>query len=482
MSRSPVWPFVTLLLGFALGALTVWALRDDTPFDANDAIEGSATGRSAQRPSSNGGTVASKDGRPAATGTTDSVTSNGTSDDTLRDSRRDASAATDRKSTARARTGDASRRESAGADDPDRADSRGAKSSKPASTSPTDAPVAPAAPLAVVVREAPGVVVDAATQLPIAGARVLLAIADGSRAGAWFGDTSDASGRFAPRVGDDTDLRGSRVELRVSKDGYEPSTTAVVGADPVRVELRARGAPRLPGRVTGTLTFGATTDSIPSEVEVDGYDEQGNNASQRAPVDARGAFALEGVPAGRWRLARGGGNPVVVDVPDGGEARVELAPPRPAGQGGFTVTDIDVNAVKPADPARAARLDVLIDMLARLGSAASPALDDPARARLQLAVAQEVQRLDAEDRAALPRRIVTVTGLAARIEGGARAWVRLEPKPRLFWRVEATAGAAQFPAVPIGTYTAVLVQPGRADQSCEVVVPPGDGPFVAEWK
>ena len=60
--------------------------------------------------------------------------------------------------------------------------------------------------------------------------------------------------------------------------------------------------------------------------------------------------------------------------------------------------------------------------------------------------------------------------------------VVLEIKPRQLWRVEVTSGVARFPPVPVGAYTAVLLQPGLPDRSAAVVVPQGDGACEAAFR
>lgn len=475
-----VLPFLTLLAGFALGALTVWALRDDgssssqsgdgpvaaATMDGSSPRNGVAVAGPSKRSASRAGRVDPGVAADTAAGvTTDGVAKR------VRERPGETAPAADAGGEAPRIAGERETSPSRGAETPVVA----AGATDPAGTRASDPSAAAGAP----VRAAPGVVVDAATQLPIVGARVLLAIADGPRAGSWWGDTSNSAGRFHPKIGDDTDLQGAHLELRVSKDGYVTSRTPA-SAEPVRIELQVRAAPQMPGRVVGVVR-GEGGRVVTGEIDVDGYDDIGGNATQRTVADAQGAFVLEGVPPGRWQFSRGGGSQFGVDVPDGGEARIEIAPPRAVGQGGFIVTDVDPAAVKPADPTRAARLATLVELLAKLGPETAPSLDDGTRERLRRAVALEIQRLDAEERSALPRRAVTVTGLGAQIDRGARAWVRLEVKPRLFWRVEVQAGTARFPSVPIGTYTAVLVQPGRPEATWNVTVLPGDGLLVAEW-
>jgi hypothetical protein len=328
------------------------------------------------------------------------------------------------------------------------------------------------------LRQASGVVVDAATQQPVASARVLLAIAEGPQAGSWWGATTGDDGSFGAQVGGEVDLTGSRLEVRVSKDGYEPALVPAAEKD-MRVELRIRGSPAMPGRVAGTARRADRTP-FTGEIEVEGADEHGNNASQIVLADTAGAFVLEGVPPGRWRLRVGAAQFVAVLVPDGGETRVDLAAPKPGEETGFVVTDIDPATVKPTDKVLAARAAALRILLESLAAERSPGLDEGARSRLTRAVVLEFQTLDAQTRAALPRRDVAVTGLGP-AAGGLRAWLRLEVKPRLFRRVEIVDGVARFASVPVGPYTAVLVVPGRPDVVRPIVVAPGDGAFDAAW-
>jgi hypothetical protein len=329
-------------------------------------------------------------------------------------------------------------------------------------TSESAPPAAPAAPPA---REAKGVVVDAVTQKPVAGARVLFAIATGGRSGSWWGDTTGEDGRFANRIDDDVDLADARMELRVSKEGYEPVRVAAEGGD-LRVELRPRTSPVVFGRVAG-LARGADGKPFTGEIEVNGHDGEGANATQWTVADASGAFLLEGMPPGSWQLQIGSGPRVEVSVPEGGEARVELTA---GGRGdGFVVTDISPEDI----PAAGERIDEKLRELRRLSAqiAESPTLDAGAKERLRRQIAQEMQRLGAEALAAAPRRDVAITGLPS----SSRAWVRLEQRPRHFRRAEAQNGVARFSAVPQGDYLAVLVEPGRPDRTMPVTVAPGEG-------
>lgn len=323
---------------------------------------------------------------------------------------------------------------------------------------PTTTAVAPA-------REATGVVVDATTQQPVAGARVLFAIAAGSRAGSWWGDTTAQDGRFHNRVDDDTDLAGMRMELRVSTDGYEPVRVAAEGRD-LRVELRPRTTPVVPGRVVG-VARGADGKPVAGEIEVNGSDGEGANATQWTVADASGAFVLDGMPPGSWQLQIGRGPRVDVTVPEGGETRVELTSGAPGD--GHVVTDIDVSKATFDDKRSQEANRQLVLLMSQIADSA--ALDAGARERLTRQVAQEIQQLQSDALAAAPRRDVAITGLPAT----ARTWVRLELRPRHFRRAEAQGGSALFPSVPLGTYQAVLVEPGRPDRTMNVVVATGDG-------
>ena len=301
MSGGNAKAVVALVAGFALGGFTFWAVSDTAP------PEGRSPGDS-------------------VTGSAGAETVHGTTE------RRAADAAVRTEHAPRARAavdgGSASRPAAAGVDSNSPAQrgpratsvapagaAAGASGSAPhvagGSTDPSSgAASAAAAPAAGThdsadagpsssEREARGVVVDGATQTPVAGARVLLAALDGPQAGAWWGATSDAEGRFSVRVTDDRALP-ARFQIRVSRDGYDSARVAPAAGD-VRVQLATRSTPMLPGRVLGTAH---TADGKPfaGEVEIAGYDEQGNNASQRALADALGKFTLAGGPPGRWRF------------------------------------------------------------------------------------------------------------------------------------------------------------------------------------
>jgi hypothetical protein len=463
-----------LVAGFLLGAFTVWALRDTAPAPQSPAAPDAARPAAAKTPAAPeaasrrpGRAAAPAPAAPSEAGSGPAGQSGATAGTASRDAPNAAAAKPKpTEPAAPPRTGRAAA--------PATPFSATAATKEPEIQSVVLSPAPTPPPL----RAAAGVVVDAATQQPIGGARVLLAIAEGPLKGSWWGDTTGEDGTFHPAIHSESSLPASSFELRVSKDGYEP-VRVPAAAEGMRVELRLRGVFPIPGRVVGVAR---TADGKPlaGEFEVDGSDEMGGNATQFAIADSGGAFALEGVPPGRWQLRVGRGPQVEAVVPEGGEVRIEFALGKPGDKGGLTVTDIDPSAVKPADPAAAERLAALTRLLAELSAERSPALEDDARARISRSVAQEIQKLDAASRAALPRREVQVTGLAA-AAGGLRAWVRLEVRPRYFRRVEVTDGAARFPSVPVGTYTAVLVVPGRPDLTREVIVPPGDGAFATQW-
>jgi hypothetical protein len=347
---------------------------------------------------------------------------------------------------------------------------RGERRASPTAAGPA-APTGPRPPAessGPALADAQGVVVDAVTQQPIEGARVLYAMLSGRTAGSWTGDTTDAAGRFRHHVADPADLAGATAEIRVSKDGYETLRVAPSPGE-MRIELRVRGVALLPGRVTGVVRD-ADGKPVAGEVEIEGYDEQGSNAAQRTIADAAGGFVLEGVPAGSWQFLWAGGPEAAVVVPDGGEVRAELRARGPGDRPGLVVTDVDPSKVDAGGGAAAAQLRELLGLLERVDAA--PDLDAGTRERLRLSLAQEVQRLAETVHAALPRREVVVTGLGVR----GRAWLRLELKPRQFWRVEATGGTARFVSVAVGSYTAVLTEPGKPDRTAPVVVTPGEGP------
>jgi hypothetical protein len=324
------------------------------------------------------------------------------------------------------------------------------------------------------LREAQGLVVDAIAQTPVAGARVLFAVADGPKSGRWWGDTTDDAGRFHNRVDDGRDLGDARFELRVSKDGYEPVRVAASGGEQ-RIELRPRTTPVMPGRVVGVVRSG---DAKPfaGEIEVEGMDENGNNAAQRAIADAGGSFVLDGVPPGSWRMRWNRGAWTAVTVSESGEGRMELVAGTDGASPGLVITDIDPSKVTSDDPATKERLATLVRLLDEVGRATE--LDAGARERVRRTLALEVQQLAAEGQTALPRRDLAVTGLSV----AGRAWLRLETRPRHFRRVEVRSGVARFPAVPVGAYSAVLVEPGRPDRTASITVPPGDGPVEVAFR
>lgn len=362
----------------------------------------------------------------------------------------------------------------------DATDGASPRGSTPGATDPA-APATPSsAPAAGVpdetkpLREAQGVVVDAVAQTPVAGARVLFAVADGPKAGSWWGDTTDDSGRFHNKVDDARDLGGNGFELRVSKEGFEPVRVAASGGEQ-RIELRPRTSPVMPGRIVG-VARSPDGKPVAGEIEVEAYDENGSNVAQRAVADAGGSFVLDGVPPGSWRMRWNRGAWTAVTVSESGEGRVDLVAGAPGASPGFVITDVDPSKVTSDDPTTKARLATLVRLLEEVGRATE--LDAGARERVRRALALEVQQIAADGQASLPRRDLAVTGLPA----VGRAWLRLETHPRHFRRVEVDSGVARFPGVPVGAYTAVLVEPGRPDRSAAITVPPGDGPLETAFR
>jgi hypothetical protein len=441
----------TFAAGLAAGLLLGWLLRGpgETPEQATPSASSS-------------GTSATRAASPAAARAPRRRSSDGTDGETTE--QREASPPS--ADAVAATPGGASE---AAADAPSVATREGAARPSSGGAAPESAPPAAKSQPA---REARGVVIDAATQQPISGARVLFAIATGGRAGSWWGDTTAADGRFANRVDDDTDLAGQRMELRVSKDGYEPVRVAAEGGD-LRVELRPRTTPVVPGRVAG-LARGADGKPLAGEIEVNGYDGEGANATQWTLADASGEFVLEGVPPGSWQLRIGSGPRAEVTVAEGGEARVELTSAKSGD--GFVVTDVDPSKVV----VEGAQANEALADLRRLYEQASAiqSIDAAARERLLRQFALEIQQLESRTLAAAPRREVAIS----RLPSDTRAWLRLEQRPRHFRRVEVQGGVARFPSVPAGKYLAVLLEPGRPDRTMQVTVGTGEGRVDVEFR
>jgi hypothetical protein len=463
---------LALVAGVALGIAAGWWLRGDAPPDApasHDDGESSAPAASAKarvsapRNARGVSSSAPEDERPPAGGGP-SRSRAGTTEPI---------AAADTRSTEPRADGP----RAPGVSEPPAGPGKEAPRAPAADTPPAATPAAdvppPAPRSAPPAREAVGVVVDAVTQKPVAGARVLYAIADGDRRGSWWGDTTGADGRFHNTIDDAIGLDGAHLEVRVSKEGYEPVRVPSSDGE-YRVELRPRTTPVIPGRIVG-IARSADGKPFSGELEVLGFDEIGGNASQRAVADASGEFVLEGVPPGHWTFQWSGAR-TEATVPEAGEARVEFAATPNGDGGGLVVTDIDPSKISFDDPKAQAQLEALRRLLAEV--AAAPELTPAERERVSRALGQEVQILAGATHFAQPRRDVVVTGLAT----GGRAWLRLEVKPRQFWRVEVAGGAARFPPVPFGAYTAVLVEPGRPDRTATVAVPKGDGTLTVEFR
>ncbi len=159
-------------------------------------------------------------------------------------------------------------------DEPDRVRAAAPAAAPAVSASPPGAPAAKSAAPAVRAR-----VVDAGTGDPVRGARV--AWSQGERSGT---GSTDADGA----LGLPLDLLGPRVELRVDSQGYVALERTVEVERELELQLRAPA--RLSGRVlaadTGVPVAGA-------RLVVRSPGTRAESAS-----DARGAYALEGVPRG----------------------------------------------------------------------------------------------------------------------------------------------------------------------------------------
>jgi 5-hydroxyisourate hydrolase-like protein (transthyretin family) len=308
---------------------------------------------------------------------------------------------------------------------------QGAGGGDPSSPGSPSSPPPPSSPSAASAPEKlAGHVLDAGTNEPLEGVRVLYTVLVDDKVQTWQGATTRADGLFDNKRPEGWDRKGARLELRVAKDGYETSYVPVPDASPV-VRLRRRDHPLLPGRVLGVARDAASAP-LTGVLLVDGSDEMDGNASQYAVADAAGAFVLEGVPPGPWRFSLSGGQRVEATVVEGGETRIELRVPK----------------------------DLRTD-------------EDRVQGRIDAGWGKPPAVPLVDGRRPAPREVV-VTGLPQTPGTVVRAhWTALAP--RLFWRFEAKAGEARFPALPVGNWTLTILEPGKPSPKVPCDVPAGEG-------
>jgi len=310
--------------------------------------------------------------------------------------------------------------------------------------SPTPPPP-PGTPLPPPPAQMNGKVVDAETGEPVVGVRVLYAAETPGGYSNWHGDRTKTDGGFTNLRPDGWDAEGAKVELRLSKDGYEPVRVLPTEADFV-VKMKKDLRRILPGRIVGKAhdPDGAPVAGV---LAIEGYDDIGADMAQYVVADSTGAFVMEGVPPGKYgltvRLAKKATRPAVVVV-EGRDSSMDLVVE------GDQRTDDD--RTFGASPKRTGSGDW------------APGYGTWTRV------------LDASGRSAPPRDVV-VTGLVD--EPG--AVVRLSIREAFYWRVPVSGGEARFSAVAPGRWKVVVVRPGQLSQSMWLDVPAGDGALRAAF-
>lgn len=168
-----------------------------------------------------------------------------------------------------------------------------------------------------------GVVLDGATGEPIAKARVLYVMVDEKGGENWFGGTTDAEGRFSAGGWKPEQLAaGGTPEIRIRADGFRVHI-APVGEATLEVRLEALDQPPLPGHIEGNV-LGADAEPYHGRLAIVGHDAFGNNMHQWVTTDPQGAFRMESMPAGRWRVGPFGTTLQIVVVPEDDTVRVSF--------------------------------------------------------------------------------------------------------------------------------------------------------------
>jgi hypothetical protein len=297
-------------------------------------------------------------------------------------------------------------------------------------------------------REVRGRIVDASSGEPVPDVRILV-VRTGS---GWRGTRGDENGEFlgiAPDpLEDDPD---APVELRVSAKGYVSQTVPYAGGEP-KIELVKRDHPPVLGVVAGFATDPAGT-VVSGRLLISGYDAMGDHFGQWAEADERGAFRLEGMPPGYWRLrAEGGDDWVEVLVPEGGETSAHLRTGDEPWPGTLTAEEYE-------DRHRALRTSGPRTSDAELGP------DAERRAHWERILA--VQDLECRWRGVRPRHEVVVTGLPDTAHAHLRAATTRGPNHS--WRVAVESGTARF-RLTAEDWRLVLEVPGADDHSMRVTV------------
>jgi hypothetical protein len=309
----------------------------------------------------------------------------------------------------------------------------------------------------VIVR---GHVVDAATDRPLAGVRILVCRPGHGWHGARTDENGDFDGRAPPDTGD-----GTHVEVRVAKRGYHTMTIPWTEG-PVAARLERRDGLVRPGAVVGLAT---DLDGRPltGRILLTTYDAMDDHHGLWALADESGAFRLEGLYPGWWKLRLVGsdGDFVEAIVPEGGETRVHVVGGATPWPGTMTEDEFLARRKELSRGVPRGRTD--------------DALTDEQREALAWQRIMAMQDLESRWRGIRPARRVEVIGLPRDVTMYVRA--KTTNGPNHSWRARVVDGMATFPALTFERWTLLAEFADESQQVVPLVVPEGEGPLQVSW-
>jgi hypothetical protein len=301
---------------------------------------------------------------------------------------------------------------------------------------------------------------------PVEGADVVYGVLEGGKESERGGVKTDTAGRFEVRLPRDFALAGRRVELRVAHVRHwtwrgAPQTPGEI----VRVRLTPWDREPAPGRVLGTAVD-SSDRPLSGELVLTVEDEFLRVRSACVLADERGAFTLEGLWHGTWRISLDGCPPVEAAIRDGDEIRVRLRATHDAAELGANERSTRASEVLHA---RVAELKSRKVELAESGRTKDE-LDEQLEAAIE-----ELQRAEAMRRKDRIRRDVVVTGVPR--DGAYVVGALCEGR---IWRVVAKDGVARFSSLSTETWTITIERFGVAMPLLDVAVEEGEGPQTVE--
>ena len=297
-------------------------------------------------------------------------------------------------------------------------------------------------------RKVCGRVVDSATGDVLEGVRVL--VARGKHG--WFGTRTAGDGGFEARVPDDPG-DGSLVEVRLARPGYRTQVVAWEDGD-LDAQLQPLDHVPQPGVVEGLATDLAGR-TITGRILLSAWDEMGDFHGLWALSDDTGAFRLDGLAPGWWRLRLfGGGEESEIVLPDGGSTRVQVVAGKAPWPGAMT---------EEAFNERHGELSS-----GRPPGVTDEALSDAQREALAWQRSLAMQDLESRWRALRPGRPLVVTGLPK--TGVAHLRAASTQGPNHSWRVPVLDGVARFPVLTTESWRLILEIPGEPVVMHEVTI------------